>query len=153
MFAALSFYIFIGMKTQLNEVQKLQKIAGILKENSHLDKGYDKMGEESQMEADTSWKSLPREMAGKYQVKIGWRNNKEHFMDAINAFKKKLGDVKFDGKFRKGNPNSPNRGVVTITGDSTSDIINFLVSNRGMSEKKAKEYMDKFGELRSDLYR
>lgn len=140
------------MKAQLNEVKRLQKIAGILKESN---KGYDKMEEENQMEAaDTSWKSLPTDIEGRYLVKMDWRDNKEHFMNAINAFKQTLEpDVRFGGKFRKGNPNSPNGGVVTIIGDSTNDIINFLASeDGGQMGKYAKEYFDDNAKLRPKGY-
>lgn len=143
------------MKQQLNEVSRLQKLAGIKKNLNESIEGSGKIGEENQMEADASWNRSPKEMQGKYQVKMDWRDDKKHFMDAVNAFKAKLGDVKFAGKFRKGNPNSPDGGVVTITGDSESDIINFLASKYGggMGKKEAKEHMDEFGNLNSDIFK
>ena len=85
------------------------------------------MEEENQVEAkaDRSWESLPRQTPGKYLVKMDWNDDKQSFLDAIETVKSQLEQdktkfkygVKLAGKYKKGNPNNPDGGEVTIFGD------------------------------------
>jgi hypothetical protein len=146
------------------ELKDLEK-RGVLtiRPRTKTNEGYHKMGKENQMEADTSLKNVPREIDGAYQVEMDWMDNKQHFLSAIETVKKELEKnikkykygVKLAGKFKKGNPNYPDGGVVKIIGDYR-EIIDFLASEKGGqmgSEQEANEYMDEFGELRPDRFR
>jgi hypothetical protein len=154
------------MKKQLNEVKRMQRLAGIKTNLNESIEGYNNnMEEENQVEAkaDRSWESLPREHAGAYLVKMDWNDDKQSFLDAIETVKSQLKKdktkfkygVKLSGTYKKGNPNYPDGGQVTIYGDA-AEVIAFLASDDGGmmgSEKEANAHFMEFGMLRPDRFR